>query len=331
MAGITKRLNLLFIIATAVAYAGCGGPQQIGQSAYVQPQAGPAETPWPRGIVSHAASKPLPRTATGKPLLYVGDDYGPDVAIFPLTGPNKKQIGSISKDMDGPWGLSLDANNALYVANRASSTVTVYPYGSTSASMTYSHGVVEPLYALADSAGHVYVSGRKPARHNRGLIFEYNVGTNTPIAHVILGSEADGMTEDAQGNLYVAYRLTGPNCHIAEFGPNLTNKRHLTMTINQPQGLLLDNAGNLVVVESENQDIKVFPPGASTPSLTLNLYDLGTGNLAQLAMQNSETKLWVSTEGGYVYSMPYPLTPSTVPTEYENIHSSGNGIVVSAQ
>ena len=36
-------------------------------------------------------------------------------------------------------------------------------------------------------------------------------------------------------------------------------------------------------------------------------------------MQNSETTLWVSSEGGFVYSMPYPLTPSTVPADYEQI------------
>ncbi|MGB6516955.1 MAG: hypothetical protein WBE79_00465, partial [Candidatus Cybelea sp.] len=100
------------------------------------------------------------------------------------------------------------------------------------------------------------------------------------------------------------------------------------MTIDQPQGLVLDSAGNLVVVESANHRIKVFPPGATTPLVTITLS--GIGNLAQLAMQNSETTLWVSSEGGDVYSMPYPLTPSTVPTEYERIGASGNGIAVSA-
>jgi hypothetical protein len=55
----------------------------------------------------------------------------------------------------------------------------------------------------------------------------------------------------------------------------------------------------------------------------------GVGHLAELAMQNSETTLWVSSEGGFVYSMPYPLTPSTVPTEYEQITGESNGIAVS--
>jgi hypothetical protein len=81
------------------------------------------------------------------------------------------------------------------------------------------------------------------------------------------------------------------------------------------------------VVESAADRIDVFPPGAKTPSVTVTLS--GIGNLAELAMQNSETTLWVSSEEGSVYSMPYPLTTSTVPTEYEQITGASNGIAVS--
>jgi hypothetical protein len=55
----------------------------------------------------------------------------------------------------------------------------------------------------------------------------------------------------------------------------------------------------------------------------------GIGHLAELAMQNSETTLWVSSQGGFVYSMPYPLTTSTAPTEYETITGESNGVAVS--
>jgi hypothetical protein len=102
--------------------------------------------------------------------------------------------------------------------------------------------------------------------------------------------------------------------------------RLLGMTIDQPQGLLVDRAGNIIVVESADDRIDVFPPGATTPSVTVTVY--GIGNLAELAMQNNEKSLWVSSQEGYVYSMPYPLTPSTVPTEYERIRVFSNGIAV---
>lgn len=87
------------------------------------------------------------------------------------------------------------------------------------------------------------------------------------------------------------------------------------------------SSGNIIVVESTQDRIDVFPPGATTPSVTVSIF--GIHDLAELAMQDSETTLWVSSEGGYVYSMPYPLTPSTVPTEYEQISGGSNGIAVS--
>jgi hypothetical protein len=325
MASISKRLGFFVTLAIAIVYAGCGGPQQIGQQAFQQLQKDVASTPLPGGAVSHGASRRLPRNALSGPLLYVGDNANDSVDIFPLTGPNQKPVGSISNGMRGPWGLSLDSNRSLYVANSLNGTVTVYPYRSSTPSMTYS-GVEAPLYALADSAGHVYVSGEGSFRVN---IVEYKAGTNVPILRRRLGREVDGMAEDAHGNLYVAYRSSRHYGSIAEFGPGLTSRRHLGMTIDQPQGLLVDSTGNIVVVESANDNIKVFPPGATTPSVTLNIP--GIGNLAQLAMQSSETTLWVSSEEGYVYSMPYPLTPSTVPTEYENTGVSGNGIAVTAR
>jgi streptogramin lyase len=257
--------------------------------------------------------------------LYVCDDSNNSVDIFPLTGPNQNPIGSISNGVSSPWALSLDGNNSLYVANTGNGTVTVYPNGSSTPSMTYSNGIRRPLYALGDSAGHVYVSGDKVCCSN-GRVFEYNAGSNVPIARAPLGLETDGMAEDAHGNLYVAYRNKNGQGSIAEFGPGLTNRRILGMRINQPQGLLVDSAGNIVVVESANLAIKVFPPGAKTPSVALNI--TGIGNLAQLAMQNSEKTLWVSSEEGHVYSMPYPLRPSTVATEYETISAVSNGIAV---
>jgi DNA-binding beta-propeller fold protein YncE len=289
-----------------VLFVGCGG-QQI------------AQTPSPGGMVSQPAPWPLAHyPQTSQPLLYVGIGKPSAIDIFPLTGPNQQQIGSIPYGLETPWGLSIDANDSLYVANAGNGTVTVYPYGSTSPSMTYST-IYRVFYAVADSTGHVFVSGQSP-------LLEFKAGRNRVIAHKQLGLETDGMAVDGQGNLYVAYRGEHSGS-VAEFGPGLTHKRHLGISVDQPQGLLVDRAGNIIVVESAADRIDVFPPGATTPSVTVTIS--GIRNLAELAMQNSETTLWVSSLGGYVYSMPYPLTSSTVPSEYEKIgRKELNGIAV---
>jgi DNA-binding beta-propeller fold protein YncE len=329
---MASRFGSVALAAAIAAFvlAGCSGSQPIGAPrAGVEPrqlQEDATSTPLPGGAVWHPAPRPLPRyPQSSEPLLYVGNDSQSAVDIFPLTGPNQQQIGTVSNGVDSPWGLSIDANKSLYVANAGNHTVTVYPYGSATPSMTYSI-LGAALYALADSAGHVFVSGWN--QHHQGHVIEFNAGRNRVIAHVKLGSETDGMAEDGQGNLYVAYRgkVTGS---IAEFGPGLTKKRHLGVRIWAPQGLLVDHAGNIIVVESTQDRIDVFPPGATTPSVTVSIF--GSHDLAELAMQNNETTLWVCSEGGYVYSMPYPLTASTVPTEYEEINGGSNGVAVSPQ
>jgi hypothetical protein len=326
---MTYLVRLALIAGAAALFAGCGGSQQIGQTASPDLQGGAASTPLPDRAVSDRAPRPLPHyPPRSHPLLYVADDSQFSVDIFPLTGPNRRQIGSISSGVAYPWGLSVDSNRSLYVANGGydAGSVTVYPYGSTTPSMTYSP-MYRALYALADSAGYVFVSGEND--HNLGHVLEFKAGRNHVIAQQQLGTETDGMAEDAQGNLYVAYRGVGRagKSSIAEFGPSLKNLRHLGMSIDQPQGLLVDSGGNIVVVESAADRIDVFPPGAKTPSVTVTI--TGISNLAELAMQKKETTLWVSSLGGFVYSMPYPLTPSTVPTEYEQIGGASNGIALS--
>ncbi len=331
--GYSARFALT--IGAVALFSGCGGSQQVSQTP-PQLQGDAASTPLPGGAVSHRTPRPLARhPKRSRGLLYVGATYKNAIDIFPVTKPNQKQIGTIIDGVNGPWGLSVDSNKSLYVANASvggsadrggADTVTVYPYGSATPSMTYSP-FAAALYALPDLTGHVFVSGWN--RQHQGHVIEFNAGSNHVIAHQKLGSETDGMAVDGQGNLYVAYRAGGNfrSSSIAEFsGPDLTKMRLLAMTIDQPQGLLVDHAGNIIVVESATDRIDEFPPGATTPSVTVTVS--GIGNLAELAMQNSETTLWVSSQAGYVYSMPYPLTSSTVPTEYEEISVESNGIAV---
>ncbi|MGB6519271.1 MAG: hypothetical protein WBE79_12300 [Candidatus Cybelea sp.] len=326
MAQISKRLSFIFSIAIAIAYAGCGAPQQTS-------------TPLPDGAMLNRASRPLPRSAKHHPRLYIGDDYNGSgehnnaIDIFPLTKQgHQKRLRSISNGIDGPWGLSVDANDTLYVANGRpyynNGTVTVYPYGSSNPSMTYSAGLHQPLFAVADSAKHVFVADRQPGFNTTGYVVEYNAGTNAPIKTVRLGIEADGLAEDTKGNLYVAYRRNAYNQNgtIAKFAPGLRNKRLLGMTIQAPQGLLVDRSGNVLVVESSADRVDVFPPAAKAPSVTVQLPQGFFG--AQLAMRKSETTLWVSVDEGYVYSMPYPLTARTKPTLYEGDDVYTNGIAV---
>jgi hypothetical protein len=323
VAEIFKGLAFVFVAAIGLACVGCASSPQVSPiDAASLPEDVVASTPLPGYDGPRLPARPLgfnPLSEYG--LLYLGG--GDAVDAFPLTGPNQKPVGSITDGINYEWGFGIDDKNTLYVANAGDSTVTVYPYGSSSPSMKYSTAQQLPLYALPDSVGHVFVSGRA---EGQGTVTEYAIGNNAPIAQAKVGYEADGLAEDGQGDLFVAYR-EHRRASIAEFGPGLKDKRQaLGAVLDQPQGLLVDRAGNIVVVESQAKRIDVFPPGASRPSVSLTIS--GIGNLAELAMQDHESTLWVSSEEGYVYSMPYPLTASTIPTQYDVVGSNGNGVAV---
>jgi hypothetical protein len=262
------------------------------------------------GWLSPAAKAPSQR------LLYVSQYYFiisccPDayVLIYPEEGNHQSPIGII--DVGGlPWGLCVDKHRNLYVANQIG-TVTIYPSGSTSPSLTISQGLARPLYPIVDRYGDLFVSNADRYYKGGGTVVEYGPGSTTP--NEVLqtpGSEADGMDFDRQGNLYVAYRTSAGTGSIAEFAPGSTQGTVLGMTLNQPQGVIVDPHGNILVVETGDTGgsvvgphIDVFAPGRRTPSAELSIPNIPN----QLAIRQTEPRLFIAAEEGPVYGIRYPF------------------------
>src|SRR5690348_12860203 len=86
---------------------------------------------------------------TGAAYLYIADQSSNQIDIFPMRGQNQPQVGTISAGIDAPYGLWFDRGTwSLYVANQEGNTVTVYPYGSSQPSLTYSQDLDRPLYPI---------------------------------------------------------------------------------------------------------------------------------------------------------------------------------------
>jgi hypothetical protein len=82
-----------------------------------------------------------------------------------------------------------------------------------------------------------------------GTVVEYASGSTN--AYKVLqtpGVEADGMDFDVRGNLYVAYRTNDRKRHgsIEEFASGSTQGKVLGRTLNEPQGLIVENSGNIL-------------------------------------------------------------------------------------
>ena len=104
----------------------------------------------------------------GMSYLYMADEYDSQIDIFPSTGRNQPQVGTITAGVDLPYGIWFDrGTQSLYVANQSNNTVTVYPYGASQPSLTYSQDLNRPLFPMVDRSGDLFVSNA-----NNGTVVE---------------------------------------------------------------------------------------------------------------------------------------------------------------
>ena len=107
-----------------------------------------------------------------------------------------------------------------------------------------------------------------------------------------------------------------PGGSIEEFAPGSTTGTILGMSLNQPQGLIVDKNGNISVVETGGTNrIDYFPTGTTTPSLTIPIPETP----GEMALTEYYSRVYLSAEGGDVYVLPYPFTPSTQPEVLDTV------------
>ena len=241
-----------------------------------------------------------------------GSQYG--VYNYPQSPANSPPIGIIgsSQGVNEPWGLHVGPGLTLYVTNWGTNNVTAYynrKYKSPNA--TYSDSVNRPMYVVVDEHENLYISNA-----NTGAVVEYPKGSTTHSVTLQTGTasapgvEADGMDFDQSGNLYVAYRTqyNSAGGSVEEFAPGSTTGTILGMSLNQPQGLIVDKSGNISVAETGGTNrIDYFPVGTITPSLTIPIPETP----GEMALTQFYAWVYLSAEGGDIYKMAYPFTAST--------------------
>lgn len=278
-----------------------GSHPNIAPAQMTMHAAGATPTPTYVGRVKKAGSfSPV----AGKAYLYMADESNNQIDIYPVKGQNKPQVGTITAGIEAPYGLWFDRGaQELYVANQAD-TVTVYPYGSTQPSRTYTQDLNRPLYPIVDSHGELYVGNA-----NDGTVVEYLKGTTN--VHQVLqtpGVEADGLALDKHENLYVAYRDSSGRGSIEEFAPGSTNGKILGMTLDEPQGVVVVPRGTVVATETgATNRIDVFPTGSMTESFEVPMPS-GSNVATELVIDCKDEFLYVSAlYSGIVFGSNYPL------------------------
>lgn len=292
------------------------------------------ETPLPQNFLRSALPgwrSPAAQRKNGR-LLYASLEGAGEILIYSESAINQAPIGMITSGLSQPWGLYVDKSGNLYVAN-LNSTVSVYPPGAVTPSLTYSQDLCHPLFTIVDARGNVFVANGRSCGTGPATVVEYAAGsTNADRTLPLPATELDGIDFDRQGNLYVAFRATLKRGHgsIAKFPPGSTKGTILGMLVHKPQGLIVDNEGNILVAETSktSRDIVVYAPGARFPSARVKL---PMGSIPNgIAITEKEHKLFVTSyNNGTVYVTHYPLGKASTWTEIENPGDDVQGVAVS--
>jgi serine/threonine-protein kinase len=140
--------------------------------------------------------------------LYVAGLLSNTIAIYDLATFGTPQIGTISQGVSGPYGIAIDGQGTLYVANENTGNVTIYPAGTSAPSLTLSQGLTDPFGVAVDTNGDVYVTNPAPGAPD---IVVYPQGQIAPSRTIKSSSlrAPNQLVFDSARNLYICDSFTG--------------------------------------------------------------------------------------------------------------------------
>jgi DNA-binding beta-propeller fold protein YncE len=191
-----------------------------------------------------------------QPLVYVSDYDARAIEIYPAGVDNPAPVGQITQGLDGPLGTFVDKQGTLYVANSLNNTITEYPAGSTSPSVTLSNSINGPISVAVDSKGTVAVG-----EFSSGEILEFPKGASSPTITIQL-SLPEALAYNKNGWLFAAWNVNGGSKlvgHVAKCRPggyNLCIDQGITE--GERGGLAIDKAGDEILGDQTNEQINVY-------------------------------------------------------------------------
>jgi sugar lactone lactonase YvrE len=244
----------------------------------------------------------------GKPTLFVSDIDADAIRLFPAKKKNPKQNGTITTGINLPVNVAVDPQGKLYVANNGNSTVTEYPFGATSPSVTLSGGqLVYPNGIAVDNKGTVYVTSGATAGSCYVLV--YPKGASTPSEQIDGFDLPVGLAIDKSGNLYVGDALQNA---VWEVPSGSTTPGKLSLNgLDDPVGVAIDPSNNLWVANNANSTVLGFHLGDSSAFATITS---GLSGPYSIAFEKSGT-LFVGNSLDYPGNVAGYKSGSTSPFE----------------
>lgn len=161
--------------------------------------------------------------------------------------------------------MATDKKGDLYVTNLTGLTITVYPRGSTTPSLTLRQSnspvdvaVTKNNYVLVgDISGGVDVYPPKAAAPSARLTYSNLV-------------QVGGVAVDGHDDVYAAGYTSQSTPIVVEFAHGKPTGTNLNLVgLVTPAGMLVDENGNLAVSDNTLPGVNIYPPGSTLPSATI--------------------------------------------------------------
>ncbi len=319
---LVRRLSSMIV---ALSLAGCGAPTGFGSSSGLPSNLQSGERSAVSNHIDGSAHDGWlsAQAATGKQLLYVADQFGQTVYVYPQGVTNPKPIGAITQGVSAPDGLFVDHDGALYVCNFGAGTVTVFPKGSISPSKTLTGAGVAPIDVVVGRDGTVYVADFNEGQN--GHVYEYAGGSTTPTTTIDLAGYPEGLALDHHNNLYVAYQSTVGT--VLRFTPGSTTGTDLHLDVALVGGAAIDANDDLLVVDQSNPapHVDVFPLRIAARPRQIGGFALAFD--VALNARNDRMYVTEAENPAAVYEVSYPA--GTIVQRITNSLTSAFGVATS--
>ncbi|CAF4202741.1 unnamed protein product, partial [Adineta steineri] len=178
--------------------------------------------------------------------------------------PNAKTFADSSTIGVNPYGIFINTNNTIYVADREVNRVQIWFEGDMNPTKTFYGGMVSPFGIFISVNGDVYVDNG-----NLGVVDKWIWNSTSSTTAMYVMGICHGLFIDISNNLY---------CSLGDF--NIVIKKSLNDTTNtttvvvgngtsglepnmlsNPHGIFIDVSFNLYVADRDNHRIQLFQPG----------------------------------------------------------------------